>query len=141
MSRQERMKKLKEAFIKDGFLVKNNEIFIFQEDPMNRKEEKIGMIAHHTSAENYDTKESKKAYYVEGSPYEMGYLMGYMAEEEISEVTTKFVDKMADQFAQRVQERVGQPISHEEILTVMKKIAPTRLTIDIVVDKLRRQLQ
>ncbi len=50
-------------------------------------------------------------------------------------------DKMADQFAQRVQERVGQPISHEEILAVMKKIAPTRLTIDIVVDKLRRQLQ
>ena len=44
---------------------------------------RIGITAENKSVLNYDTGKPKKAYYVEGSPYETGYLMGSMAEQEI----------------------------------------------------------
>ena len=64
-------------------------------------------------------------------------------ETEIREIAAvlRSTEGMAAGFARRVQERVGQPVSHAEILGVMEKIAPTRLTMDAVVNKLRQQLQ
>jgi hypothetical protein len=48
-------------------------------------------------------------------------------------------ETMADQFAKRVQERVGRPVSHAEILAVMKKMSAKSLSMNRVVTKLRRQ--
>jgi hypothetical protein len=64
------------------------------------------------------------------------------------ETTTKEIaavlrstDSMADQFAMQVQERVGQPVSHAEILAVMKKMSPRALSMNKVVAKIRQQLK
>jgi hypothetical protein len=48
-------------------------------------------------------------------------------------------DSMAEQFALLVQERVGQPVSHGEILAVMKKMSPKQLSMKKIVAKLRLQ--
>lgn len=48
-------------------------------------------------------------------------------------------DTMADQFAILVQERVGQPVSHAEILAVIKKMSPKQLSMTKVVAKIRQQ--
>jgi hypothetical protein len=49
-------------------------------------------------------------------------------------------EDMATAFADRVQERLGRPVSHERILAVMHDISIKRLTMDRVVQKLRREL-
>jgi hypothetical protein len=50
-------------------------------------------------------------------------------------------DSMADQFAIQVQERLGQPVSHDEILAVMKKMSAKQLSMKKVVAKIRQQRQ
>ena len=62
-----------------------------------------------------------------------------ITEKEIAGVL-RSTDEMAAKFAERVQERVGQPVSYAEILAVMEAMPATRLTMDKVVYKLRRQL-
>lgn len=69
-----RLAHLTEAFKSDGFEVAG--VYTYNG--------RIGITAHSISAVNYDTGRPKKAYYVEGTPYETGYLMGRMAEDEIS---------------------------------------------------------
>jgi len=83
---EQRISKLRKAFRGDGFEVRKQDEFIFQ----NR----IGIIARHRTATNYDTGEAKRAYYVEGSPYQMGFLMGWMAEPEIARMSSDFVANM-----------------------------------------------
>ncbi len=46
-------------------------------------------------------------------------------------------EPMAAQFAQRVQDRVGQPVSHAEILAVMRKIPARSLSLEKVVTKVQ----
>jgi hypothetical protein len=67
-------------------------------------------------------------------------------QEALMETSTKEIaavlrstDSMANQFAVQVQERVGQPVSHAEILAVMKKMSPKQLSMNKVVAKLRQQ--
>jgi len=48
-------------------------------------------------------------------------------------------DSMADQFAIVVQQRLGQPVSHAEILAVVKKMSPKQLSMRKVVAKIRQQ--
>ena len=48
-------------------------------------------------------------------------------------------ETMADQFAIQVQRRVGQPVSHAEVLAVMKKMSPKQLSMRKVVAKIRQQ--
>ena len=50
-------------------------------------------------------------------------------------------DSMADQFAIQVQERLGQPVSHDEILAVMKKMSAKQLSMNKVIAKIRKQRQ
>jgi len=69
-----RLIQLTQAFEEDGFEVVR----------AIRYNDRVGITAQIPTVRNYDTGEPKKAYYVEGSPYEMGYLMGNMAEKEIS---------------------------------------------------------
>ena len=69
--------KLIEAFKQDNFDVDENKGIL-------QFERKVGIVATHKTAINSNSKEKKKAYYVEGNHYQMGYLMGLMAEQEIA---------------------------------------------------------
>lgn len=77
--------KLNKAFESDGFKIKKQ---VYTESG------KLGVMAEHTEAKNYDTGEPKKSYYLEGAPYERGYLLGLLSEPEISDMTVHFVDNM-----------------------------------------------
>ncbi len=87
----EHVNKIIEAFNEDNFDVDENEgIFQF--------EGKAGILATHKTAINSNTQQKKKAYYVEGNHYQMGYLMGLMAEQEIAIMTTTFVKNLVVDF-------------------------------------------
>jgi hypothetical protein len=59
------------------------------------KNGKLGVRAkHRTATINGDPQQKKKAFYLEGSHEEMGYLLGRLAEEDISRMTTSFVNQM-----------------------------------------------
>jgi len=73
---EQRVSILRKAFRKDGFEVR------LQDECMDQN--RMGIILRYRSATNFDTGEVKRAYYVEGSPYQRGYLMGWMAEPEIA---------------------------------------------------------
>jgi hypothetical protein len=47
-------------------------------------------------------------------------------------------DDMADQFVERVQARVGAPVTSAEVLAAMKKMSAKSLSMDKVVDKIRK---
>ncbi len=87
---------LKAAFAKDNFNVRDENIISYQG--------RIGMMAEHNTAKNSVNGQPKKAYYVEGSHYEMGYLLGCLAESEISEMTTDFADRIVISFINDQQE-------------------------------------
>ena len=76
------------AFGEDGYDIKKVKTY----------NQRIGIMAEHRSAVNYETKKRKRVYYVEGNPYEMGYLLGLMAEEEIHRMTTDFTNKIIPAF-------------------------------------------
>lgn len=79
---------LKDAFAGDGFDV------IKVVNKFNR----IGIAAESKSVTNYDTGRRKKAYYIEGSGYEMGFLLGSLAESEIASMAIEFTDKVVFSF-------------------------------------------
>ncbi len=88
---EERIERLIEAFEKDNFIVDREEgIFIYDGGGGKR----IGLRALSRTATNYETGEAKRAYYVEGEPYELGYLMGLMAEPEIARMTTEYIERL-----------------------------------------------
>lgn len=58
---------------------------------------RLGITAESRTAVNYDTGSPKKAYYVEGTPYETGWLMGNMAEPEIARMMD-FTDRVVFSF-------------------------------------------
>ncbi len=78
---------LTEAFGRDGFEVVRSITY----------NGRLGITAQSRTAFNYDTGKPKIAYYVEGTPYEIGYLMGNMAEEEISRMM-EYTDKVVFSF-------------------------------------------
>ncbi len=87
-----RIEQLIAAYQQDGFQVADpapgpgKEVVVYHD--------KIGIRATHQTATIGTTGNKKKAYYVEGDHYEMGYLMGQLAEPEIASMCkdfTKFV--------------------------------------------------
>jgi hypothetical protein len=88
-----RINRLIAAFQQDGFQVSDP-------DPGPGKEvviyhDKIGIRATHQTATIGTTGEKKKAFYVEGDHYEMGYLMGQLAEPEIASMCKDFTKLVA----------------------------------------------
>jgi hypothetical protein len=81
----DRIKRLTSAFRNDGFAVSGEDVHRFRES--------VGLLARHQTATNYENGEAKRAYYVEGTPYEMGYLLGLMAEPEVRRMATQYVDR------------------------------------------------
>jgi hypothetical protein len=84
----DRIVKLTGAFEADGFNVEETII----------ESGRIGVRASHKSAFDYDTGLPKKAYYVEGSHYQMGFLLGILSEPEINRMCTEFVDNLVFSF-------------------------------------------
>lgn len=58
----------------------------------------LGVLAEHRTAINYESKQKKRALYVEGNPTQMGYLVGYLSEPEVSRMTGKFLDNVIFEF-------------------------------------------
>lgn len=101
------------AFQKDGFEVKR----------IVTKLNGLGMMAEHKTAYHYDSGEKKKIYYLEGTPYEMGYLMGLLAEKQIAEMTEVFAEKVIFDFiGSKVLERIeilGEALTY--VLSILAK--------------------
>ncbi len=68
------------SFEADGFEVVHKVTF----------EDRRGFVAQSKTVKNIMTGAFKKAYYVEGTSYQMGYLMGMMAHDEVEQMTVKF---------------------------------------------------
>jgi hypothetical protein len=81
---EERIGIITNAFDQDGFEVV--QVIV--------KSDKIGIKAKHKTATNYDTGKRKKAYYVEGTYRQMGYLLGLMAEKDISRMAIEYSDNV-----------------------------------------------
>lgn len=106
-SASSKISKIKKAFENDHFNVdEKTGVFTYKE--------KTGIIGIHQTAFNYDTGEYKKAYYIEGNPYELGYLMGLMAEPEVSRMATEFIDNividMIDENLPEILKKIIGPI-------------------------------
>lgn len=88
---------------------------------------KYGIRAAHREAVNYDTGKPKVAFYLEGTPYEIGYQMGRLAEEEVAMMTTTFVKNVPMDFVfpdlpDELKEKIGAIIM-EIFESSVKKLA------------------
>lgn len=79
---------LAQAFAKDGYEIVQNIVF----------QGKRGLKAQSRTAQNYETREKKIVYYVEGSHYQMGYLLGQMAAAKVEKMSTQFLDSIIPSF-------------------------------------------
>lgn len=77
-------KDIREAFAADEFDV-------VCEYVLNGKK---GYCAEHRTAKNVVNGRKKRAYYVEGNSYEMGYLLGYLAWDEVEKMGTTFIQNI-----------------------------------------------
>ena len=74
----DKIERLRAAFAHDGFeFDRDKDVVVY---PSGDDTGAIGVRADHHRARNYETGQPKQAYYVEGTPYEMGWLIGKMAE-------------------------------------------------------------
>ncbi|MFC1529743.1 hypothetical protein ACFL6R_03395 [Gemmatimonadota bacterium] len=55
----------------------------------------LGIRAHHKTATNYQTGERKRAFYLEGSPWQRGFLVGLMAHQSVKRMAVDFVDNLS----------------------------------------------
>jgi len=76
--------KLQRAFAEDGFDV-TKQVWIGNSEP------RLGLRAEHRTARNRSAAR-KRAYYVEGSPWEMGFLMGRLAESRIQKMSEDYIE-------------------------------------------------
>lgn len=88
-----------QAFAGDGYEVVQEVAF----------QGKRGLKAQSRTAVNYETREKKTVYYVEGSHYQMGYLLGQLAAAKVEAMTARFLDSIIPSF---FNSSVAQP-KHE----------------------------
>jgi hypothetical protein len=106
-----------QAFWDDGFEVKRRETF----------QGKRGFLAEHRDAffsKPYspgEPKVYKRAYYVEGDGYEMGYLMGIMAEDHVRRMTDDYVDKIIPEFFNPKLTKFSHNLLYQILLTIAKE--------------------
>jgi hypothetical protein len=87
---QNRIAKLKAAFQNDGYMVKQDPLIIKGQNGG----QKIGIVAESQATIGGDPNKKKKAYYVEGAPYDLGCLMGRLAKADIRRMAFEFVDEI-----------------------------------------------
>lgn len=88
---------IKEAFAEDGFTIVGSH----QSQGTNH----TGYVAENTTAINNNNGKPKRAYYLEGSAYEMGYQMGVLGNEDIRRMVTEFPHAAISQFLSGVPEK------------------------------------
>lgn len=93
----DKIQRLRSAFVADGY--------DFDPDadltvcPFGDGQSCVGIVARHQSATNYQTTLPKLAYYVEGSPRQIGWLIGRMAEPDIHRMAYDYVRNVVFDFA------------------------------------------
>lgn len=92
-NQSERIKHIIAAFQKEG----PHRFKVHPEKDVFTINGKIGVRAQNQTACIHAEK-TKKAYYVEGNPWEMGYLLGQMAEPEIERMCTEFNERIIFEF-------------------------------------------
>ncbi|HWR18801.1 MAG TPA: hypothetical protein VN608_04205 [Clostridia bacterium] len=88
MTTENTISRLTRAFDADGFTIKR----------VITVEDGLGAVAAHKTAFNYDTRQKKLCYYLEGTPYARGYVMGLMAEPQVAEMAVSFTDNIVFDF-------------------------------------------
>ena len=83
-----RLARIESAFAKDGFTIKAHAA----------KDGSIGALAEHRSARNEVTGQPKRAFFLQGDNYHMGWLMGFLAERDVSRMANEYVDAVAPAF-------------------------------------------
>ena len=115
---ESRFARIEAAFRKDGF-----EVVRFP-DPRSPghtvgcmlKDDRLGLLARHTRARNTVTGAPKRAFYVEGDGWHMGWLMGAMAEPDVARMAGEFVENVAFAFFS------SGPMSKEDTLPRVKDL-------------------
>jgi hypothetical protein len=103
---EERSARIEAAFRADGFAVARVLV----------KDDRLGILARHTSARNTVTGSPKRAFYVEGDGAQMGWLIGAMAEPDVARMAGEFVENVAFAF-------FGEgPASKEDALPRLKDL-------------------
>jgi hypothetical protein len=96
----ERLARVESAFVTDGFGVSPvpDPSAGGRVAPCLTKDGWIGVAAAHRTARNTVTGEPKRAFYVEGDAFTMGWLLGAMAEAAVARMATEFVENVAFAF-------------------------------------------
>ena len=115
--------KLTNAFYHDDFQIKK----------IITKFNGLGVMAEHKTAVNYDSKQKKKVYYLQGTHYEIGYLIGMLAEKEIAEMTDVFTEKIFFSFIGSTKleriELLGEALTY--VISVLSKAGFSNMPQDI----------
>ncbi len=119
---------LKEAFAEDGFRVSRDDVVVYRG--------RIGIAAKHCTAVNTVTGEPKRAYYVEGNSYQIGYLMGRLAEPAISRMTESFIDRVVKAMIRTSLRGERADVMRDPELRLVKI---HRVLIDSLYDMIRRK--
>ncbi len=85
---KQRMNTVYRAYVQDGF--RPVKAYVLNDA--------IGVMAVHNTSKDYDTGSGKTSYYLDGTPYERGYLLGLLAEPQISQMAVKFTDSIIFDF-------------------------------------------
>jgi hypothetical protein len=136
---RERAARITAAFRADGFTI---EKFPDPDAPGETRDfllkgDRLGMLARHEWAHNTVTGAPKRACYVEGDGYTMGWLVGAMAEADVARMAGEFVENVAFAFFG------SGPTAKEDTLRLLKDLvvriiagASERMLPDIPADLL-----
>jgi hypothetical protein len=83
-----RLGRIESAFANDGFLVKTHVL----------KDSGMGVLAEHGSARNTLTGEPKRAFFLQGDNYTMGWMLGFLSERDVSRMCGEFLDSVVIAF-------------------------------------------
>ena len=124
--RDVQLDRLRRAFAEDGFEFGPEDVVFFRD--------RLGVVARHRRATTYQTGQAKVAYYIEGTPYEMGYLMGRLAEPQIDRMTETFIDRV---FGALIRESIRGERLDFTGFPGPQSMAIHRLLIDVVREMIR----
>lgn len=112
--------RIQEGFARDDFLVKR----------IVDKDGSLGALAEHRSARIGTSSRAKRAFYLEGDNYQMGYLLGLLAADDIARMTGEFLQTVIFAFFDnRAAERRGISTGLRELIvhiatTVSRDVLP-----------------
>jgi hypothetical protein len=100
---------LEQAFAADGYDVTQKAVY----------QGKRGYLAEHGTARNSITHEPKRAIYVEGNGYQMGYLIGLLSEPEVRRMTVDYADAVIPSFISDSLDGLGRSLVMRMLVGLM----------------------